>query len=136
MFETEISSREPWTKEALRRWTRKKSGHVHERKRESFESSESVEKSKQVEPLRLYIFYSPLKPTLTFILYFLSELMKKLNSVQSFLSKLLNQNKKASTAVLFISCFITFCAYPYIDLNESDPEILYTLRSKFFLKLI
>lgn len=65
-----------------------------------------------------------------------SDLMKKLNGMQSILSRLLNQNKKASTAVLFISCFITFCAYPYIDLNESDPETLYTLRNGFSRTLL
>lgn len=56
--------------------------------------------------------------------------MSKLNTMQTFLSKLLNKNKKTSTAVLFISFFVTFCAYPYFDITDSDSSNLYTIRSK------
>jgi hypothetical protein len=61
--------------------------------------------------------------------------MSKLNNMQSFLSRLLNKNKKsASTAILFVSFFVTFCVYPYAELNESSDAVaavagLYAARS-------
>lgn len=57
-----------------------------------------------------------------------SQLVTKLQSLQSYLSSLLNKHKKSSTAVLFMSFFITFCVYPYMDI--SDTNDVYALNMK------
>lgn len=56
-----------------------------------------------------------------------SELIAKLKSMQTTLSSVLNKNKKASTAVLFISFLFTFYAYPYLELTSNyAPDTLST----------
>ena len=59
-----------------------------------------------------------------------------MQNMQSCLSSLLNRHKKSSTAVLFVTFFLTFCVYPYLDTSESkmDGTVLPTLpyTSKLF----
>jgi hypothetical protein len=46
------------------------------------------------------------------------ELFTKMKQLQSHLNSLITKNKKASTVVLFISFFMTFYAYPYLDMSD------------------
>ncbi len=40
--------------------------------------------------------------------------------MQEYISLLLSKNRKSSTAVLFISFFLTFCVYPNIEAESFD----------------
>ena len=40
--------------------------------------------------------------------------------MQSFLSDILYKNRKTSTAVLFVSFFITFCVYPLMSVDDTE----------------
>lgn len=44
-----------------------------------------------------------------------SELLTKLQSMQEAMNQLFKKHKKSSTAVLFVSFFLTFFFYPYTD---------------------
>lgn len=55
-------------------------------------------------------------------------LMSKLQDLQKYLSSVLNRHKKSSTAVLFVSFFITFWVYPFMDI--SDTNDVYALSYK------
>lgn len=51
---------------------------------------------------------------------FYRHLTNKLKTMQSFLTEILNKNKKTSTAVLFVSFLITFCVYPYMNIDDTE----------------
>lgn len=57
------------------------------------------------------------------------QLFTKMKEMQVHLNTLLSKHKKTSTAVLFISFFVTFYAYPYLELSDTTSPVVHAATS-------